>query len=214
MQFVSYDLLADGFQLLAMGLKCPETEIASALSSGALVEDLASVYSEVDPEGWRSASGSFDALRSDARATPHEILSYVRKDYTRLFSSPKAELVPIYESVFRANGEPNTDFGMVVAISPEARDSLRCYKSAGLTLAIGESPDHASIQCEFLGFLCREMACEPLTQKWRIDFEYFVAHHMEGWLPEFFDKVRSCANTSYYQLIACLGMSICKMVLK
>lgn len=206
-----YGLLADGFQLLATVFLCPRPQIAEFLANGELVDDMGAVLEELTGSSFDD-SDLVEASRAEASGEKEVVLSCARREYTRLFTDPASSLVPIYETLFRAHGVPNTDFGMVLASSPEARDSLAKYEAAGLKPTDGESPDHAAVQCELLGFLCRKLEQDPQSEVWLDHLHRFVEGHFEGWFPEFFWRVENETNSSYFMLAAKLGSAVCGLV--
>ncbi len=131
---------ARAYALLALALRPPTAEMLEQLSSGEAWRDFLALC----PEG--RLTERLHALSAASRPfrTPGdegENLLAVRILYTRLFDAPGAP-VPPYGSIY-LDGE---------LMGPSAVAALAAYTRVGLAPAddLGDLPDHAAVEAEFL----------------------------------------------------------------
>lgn len=192
---------SDMYQLLSLFLRLPTTELVDGLLDGSLKQDVRDIFEELDVPEEETASimeglGEYGANSHD----PKEILSDLRREYTRMFTHPKQPVVCIYEALFLWSADSDEPRPSLF-ISPAALDAERCYKRAGLARSkeVNESGDHFATQMEFMMALCRELAIaiqeddEAKLSEYEATLEEFAKLHLHRWARPFF---RECANVS------------------
>ncbi len=153
-------------------------------------------------------SPQLDSLRSLWCQMDDARLARMRTRYVSLFAAAADEVpCPPYESSYSAGGA--TSDGLVLA------SIERDYATAGLSGA-GEkklSPDHISMEAEFLAILCGREA-----QAWETDHgrqgrhhlaqeRKFIETHLGSWLPAFAFAVQRVDEGGVYAEIAAATLS-------
>jgi TorA maturation chaperone TorD len=205
-------VLADCFQLLAIGLTCPDDNMTRGIIDGSLLLDMQEAMQAIgsvaayDKE-WRRCMEEIRKV-SDPSGKEASAKSLLRREYTRLFSAPSNPLIPIYETLFLAPRKKTSDFGLVLIRSPEAVDAKQSYSSAGVEMTVADSPDHMKVECEFMGYLFRMLAAcmeEEELLVWRKRIERFSTVHLDAWFFGFFESCCRLATHPYYRLVGMLG---------
>ena len=202
-QFEYEQLLAssDMYQLMSMFLRLPTAELVEGLREGSLKQDVQDIFGELGVPAEETASilENLSAYEGGAH-DPQEVLSDLRREYTRMFTHPKQPAVSIYEALFLWNGDDGEPKPSLF-ISPAALDAERCYKRAGLERSkeVNESGDHFATQMEFMMFLCRGLAIamqnedEGKFSELEDVWEEFAKLHLHRWARPFFQE---CAELS------------------
>ena len=136
------------FELLSMGLRLPDKQLAETLASGeyadALQETLSSLGIVAD-----DFSGSLRAyVGQDTEALFHRI----RTEYTRLFVGAPHAMVSPYAGVYYAE---KTDVTPVLYVNKESMEVERFMAACGMGRPEGtnEPLDHIASELEFLEYL-------------------------------------------------------------
>lgn len=196
------------YRFLSVALALPDMRVVNALVDGSLVSDIEEAAREVGLASSSNEGVAYDEVLADlvASASP-AMLSDLRREYTRLFSSPSAVL-PAWETFFvhRMLGWENEE--LLLIRSREAVDARRCYGEAGVRVTDGESPDHLRIECAFAAYLCEEVVRASDDEDrlgWIGRYERFAATHLDRWMREFFECVSCEARIPYYHMVGLIG---------
>lgn len=135
-------------------------------------------------------------------------LKLLKIDFSRLFVGPFKLLAPPYGSVYLESA------GMVMGNS--TIDVRNWYRKEGLDIALKETPDHITIELEFMYFLIfKEMeaiknsdsaGAENYLDKQRS----FLRTHLGMWVSEFARNVEKNAETEFYKNLARVTESFLK----
>jgi TorA maturation chaperone TorD len=200
------------FQLLSIGLTCPDKDIVEGMRDGSIYSD---VFETLVSLGFSNQDDYGIHLSEELKsaAAGQNLLSSLRKEYTRLFTDPSKPAIDIYETLFLDPDRVANDFGPILVRSPEAIDARYRYEAAGAKMAIQDSPDNMRVECEFAGYLCYQLDVavrnSEKTDSWLEHLEEFKKTHLRRWFSDFFNKLKTGAGHPYYQLIGLLG---CKVV--
>lgn len=195
------------YQLLARATACPTDDAVAALKDGTTYAQMREVLSMLRPELCRMVPSEGTAS-SELDAAKHDL----RKEYTRLFSSPSGACVAPWETLFCDPERSASEYGHAILVrSPEAVDARKRYERAGAAPTTGESPDHMSIECEFAGYLCRMIALEQdeeRAQTWAEHLSSFAQIHLQRWFVPFFAQVHESARHPYYEIMGAMGKEV------
>lgn len=181
---------AETFKLLAECYYAPEGDLHT------ITDDLSRCLISVCPGAARPMKRMREAIAREPDPTPRKV------DYARLFVGPFGVLAPPYGSVY-LEGERRVMGGSTMNV----RDT---YLDEGLDLSENcrEAPDHIAVELEFMHFL----ACKEAEAAAREDREgalqyaqkqnAFLEGHLEVWVPEFTDLIKSRAQTEFYKGLA------------
>jgi TorA maturation chaperone TorD len=128
-------------------------------------------------------------------------LLHLQIEYNRLFAGPSKPQVYPYEGAFLNESGWAVDTG---------RNLVREYLEGGLKLAPGfkDSPDHVSLEFEFMSRLCEKEMKERETRGPSGAFTYqqrqrlFLENHIVNWVPAFLATVERSAVLTFYKLLA------------
>jgi TorA maturation chaperone TorD len=135
-------------------------------------------------------------LSGDVSGVP---LLHLQIEYNRLFAGPSTPQAYPYEEAFLKQSGWAVDSGRNVA---------REYLEGGLKLAPGfkDSPDHISIEFEFMSHLCEKEMIEahepPAVLNYQQRQRSFLENHIVNWAPAFLATVERSAVLSFYKLLA------------
>ena len=119
-------------------------------------------------------------------------------EYNRLFVGPGHVICPPYESVYRGESSPQGSVLGTSSLQVQAE-----YAESGLGFAEGftDLPDHASVELEFMKFLCEKEAdaSREGRPRWRTKQAEFSKNHIEKWLPAFADSVLKSTADPFYK---------------
>jgi nitrate reductase assembly molybdenum cofactor insertion protein NarJ len=104
-----------------------------------------------------------------------EPLSERRARHRGLFRSKGRPQLWLHESLYRSGR----------LLGPQMVEVAQLYRVAGLQIAAGELPDHASVELAFLAHLARQATMEPgHAGQWRRTEKLFLRKHAARWLPK------------------------------
>ena len=191
--------MANLYLLVSIGLCPPTQELAQGLADGSYFADYADCLAAFAPADLTYASAAYK--ERDVQAVQHEL----GIEYTRLFISPKRELVPIYESVLVHPDEKVSMF-----INPTAMHCEQLYRKTGFAFEEkGKFPgDHVGIELRYAACLLarRAMALsegkEEEAAAAMTAYQDFAAQHLARFMKAFSERVFMHAQTPFYMLMA------------
>lgn len=135
---------------------------------------------------------------SDVSGVP---LLHLQIEYNRLFDGPSTPQAQPYEGAFLNQSGWAVDIG---------RNLAREYIEGGLKLAprFLDSPDHISLEFEFMAHLCENEMREREAHDAAAVFDYqqrqrsFLENHIVTWVPAFLATMERSAVLSFYKLLA------------
>ena len=210
---VRENALADLFKMLSILIKCPDKQILQGLLDGTIEADCCDILNELE---WEDVTGHMmpywnDIHEMSGMLEADEFFSQLRREYTRLFITPKAEEISLYEGIFLLPKRKKPDLGPLVIRSAAAMDAKDCYRHAGLLMAEQGSADHMELELEFMGFLWNRIAENgedlELRRQQKAEFE---TRHMKKWMEAFFRLCEAKTVHPYYRLIGILGQELAK----
>lgn len=211
--------LADAFLLVSALLALPSEDLLDAVGSGAVGSDADGILGELGADdGVRGSVAACWAAEQAAAGDPAAAASRVRREYTRLFTSPERRAMNIYEAAFRFSLEEAGLSGTFMG-SLAARDAKRHYRAAGVELKVMESADHMGIECEYLGICLRQVAASaaagerapgagapvPDADAWLERIRAFGREHVDRWFADFFERLGRETSQDYYRAVSMLG---------
>ena len=203
-----WDARAFVYRLLSVALALPDQRVADALADGSLVGDVEAAAQMVGLASGSPASTAFERAMSDFEASARSVvLGDLRREYTRLFSSPSAVL-PAWETAFVRRTQPRGADDLLLVRSREAVDARHRYEEAGARVVGGESPDHMRVECAFAAYLCEKAVLSADGDQrscWVGRYERFAATHLDRWMREFFSCVSCEARIPYYHVVGLIG---------
>lgn len=191
--------LANLLLLVSIGLCPPNQELAQGLCDGSYFYDFADCLRVLAQEDIAYAVRAY--MGRDAEEVYHEI----NREYTRLFISPKRELVPLYEGLIVHPGEKVSMF-----ISPTAMHCEQVYRRTGFAFEEKNKfpGDHAGIELRYVACLMarRAMALEEGNEEEIAATEAaladFAAQHLSRWVDKFAGQVMMYTQSPFYALLA------------
>ena len=190
---------------LAHGLTLPSDEMVTLLREGAynraaseLIEDIG--LDSVDTCGFFLLEGADDVGN-------REVLAALKREYTRLFTSPSGAVVPIWESTFLA-AQSGDDANTVLLRSPQSVDAARRYSESGFALVSHESADHMRIECEFCSILLLRSVDAKTEEERNIAYNRFIRFaqvHLSRWFVSFFGQVSKHSHHPLYSSLGAMG---------
>lgn len=204
---------SDFYQLLSLSLRLPTAELVDALLDGSYRQDGINILEELSC-GEEDIVLVGEALNKSkgAKGNAAELLSEMRREYTRLFDDPKQPALNIYETLFLHNPEKDNQ-GVMLFMSPAALDAERCYQEAGVSLVSqsAEPADHMATELEFMMYLygkkgkaLQEQGNEEL-EKIEQHIQQFNEMHLKKWCLEFFNGLQIQSKIVSYQGFAQLA---------
>lgn len=177
---------AEGYRLLADCYYPPDQRVHG------LIDDLANCLIPLCPE----VAPHIQAMQSETHSLQDRV-----GDFARLFIGPFATPAPPYGSVYLDPG--NRVMGDSAAY---VRD---LYLEMGLELSdeCSESPDHISVELEFMHFLCikEAEAASHGDLEAALYFSRKQGKFLEesmAWIGEFTERIRGRAGTAFYRALA------------
>ena len=150
-------------------------------------------------------------LGSEALADAHCLVAAIGQmenkqqlevEYTRLFIGPFLVPAPPYGSVYLEQGRR--------LMGDSTINAQQYYLRRGFDVAsnIKESPDHISIELEFMyALVCQGIGaieaadCNELSQAVRLQME-FLKNHLGAWIPAFADRINEHTRDLFYRHLA------------
>lgn len=128
-------------------------------------------------------------------------LLHLQIEYNRLFAGPSKPQAYPYEEAFLNRSGWAVDSG---------RHITREYIQGGLKLAPGfkDSPDHISLELEFMSHLCKKEMIEgetrdvPGVASYQQQQRSFLENHIVNWVPAFLAIVERSAVLNFYKSLA------------
>ena len=191
--------LANLLLLVSIGLCPPNEELALGLCDGSYFYDFADCLRVLAQEDIAYAARAY--MGRDAEEVYHEL----NREYTRLFISPKRELVPLYEGLIVHPGEKVSMF-----ISPTAMHCEQVYRRTGFAFEEKNKfpGDHAGIELRYFACLLarRAMALEAGNEEEIAATEAaladFAEQHLSRWVGKFAGQVMMYTQSPFYALLA------------
>lgn len=156
-----------------------------------------------------SADPVLDALTICADACLHQdtedIYHRINREYNRLFTSPRRELIPIYESLLVHKGEKTSMF-----INATCMHAEQTYRHNNFVFEEKNKVpgDHVAIELRYLAYLFaaylnaihadNNTSCKAVEAA----VEDFCGAHVQRWLGKFIDEIRANSEDSFYLLLA------------
>lgn len=181
---------SDCYKLLAACFYEPDKNL---LVEERVCENLGDLLARHDPEAGKAASDMALALQD----LPQDRLSV---DYASLFVGPFELIAAPYGSVYMDQGR------RIMGDSTLA--VLRFYQDAGLSVDVGEPPDHVVIELEFMYYLANREAsarADGLDEDaagYREMQARFFAKYLQPWIFEFCRLIRSGTENPFYRSLA------------
>lgn len=204
---------SDMYQLLAMFLQLPTRDIVAGLSDGSVAADISAIFEELGfSASTRETLGTaFSQIQQDTKSQ-EELLSELRKEYTRLFTHPQKSQIEIYESLFLFNPQ-ESDAKPSLFISPAALDAERCYRKAGVVRSkeVNEPGDHMATEMEFMMFLYLQKAKalqegnQAEAERRKGEIKEFYDVHLKKWAKEFFDRCSKLSTHPFFRTVGEIG---------
>ena len=131
---------------------------------------------------------------------PMTDLESLKIDYARLFVGPYRLLAPPYGSVYMEKNR--------MLMGDSTIDVKHRYAEEGLEISLKETPDHISIELEFMYFLIfkeiETLSNDDINRG--IDYlqkqKIFLEIHLGAWVSEFSRNIGDNAETDFYQRLA------------
>lgn len=205
---------SDMYQLLCMSVHLPTEELAAGLCDGSYAEDVATILEELlfPAEEVKKIKSLLAALHAGGHGKD-DLLTSMRREYTRLFTHPQNPGIAIYETTFLYDPEDELQSQPTLFISPAALDAERCYKKAGLQMSekIKEPADHMATEMEFMMYLYLQKA-RGLQQdlpeeaaRREEEIREFSDDHLKKWAIAFFDRCKTSSQNDCYKIIGEIG---------
>ena len=198
---------------VATGLSTPHTEASSCSPSGCC--SCCCGDSGCGSDCGESADNTLymahmlDALTECADTCLHqdaeEVYHRINQEYNRLFTNPRRELIPIYESLLVHKGEKTSMF-----INATCMHAEQTYRHTGFAFEEKNKVpgDHVAIELRYLAYLfasylnavqaANETSCKAVEAA----VEDFCSQHVQRWLGAFIDEIRANSNDPFYLLMA------------
>lgn len=191
--------LANLLLLVSIGLCLPTEELAEGLCDGSYFSDYMACQNALFPTDMLYAANAY--YGKDAKAVYKEI----NQEYTRLFLSPKRELVPLYESLIVHPGEKVPMF-----INPTVMHCEQVYRKTGFEFEEKNKfpGDHAGIELRYFACLLarRAMALSEGNEKEAeaaaAVLTDFAAQHLARWIAPFAAQVTMYTQIPFFTALA------------
>ena len=188
--------------LISIGLCPPTQELAQGLGDGSFFGDYVDGLRALEKDGMQDISYAVRAYMGREAAA---IYTELNREYTRLFVSPKRELVPLYESLIVHPGEKVSMF-----INQTVMHCEQVYRKAGFAFEEKNKfpGDHAGIELRFFACLLarRAMALEAgneqEAQAAGAVLADFATQHLARWVGKFSEQVMLYTQSPFYALLA------------
>ena len=198
-----YRTYAALFELLSLGFKCPEKELADALAHGDYEEtcrDLLLALGVVD-----SYDGAFCENRNWAEGrSSEEVLHGLRVEYTHLFTGLPDPVASPYAGVWwahRQGVEP------LLFVNERSMGVERFMRSCGIGRPEGKNEplDHIATMLEFMQYISLVNSGDVPSCDVVIDEEtlnWFVEAYLSDWLLAFCNAVKKGSRLPFYVIQA------------
>ena len=191
--------LANLCLLESIGFCTPTREMAQGLADGSFFSDLFDCLNALFPTDLRYAAYAYYGRDTE------EIYHEINQEYTRLFLSPKRELVPLYESLIVHPGEKVSMF-----INPTVMHCEQVYRKTGFAFEEKNKfpGDHVGIELRYFACLLarRAMALEEGGEADAAScaavMTEFAAQHLARWVEKFAAQVTLHTQIPLYTALA------------
>lgn len=211
---------ADYYALLQLFLQPPTPETVKSYGNEHISTDFKAIAEELKMDTSLASeieSGFLESHKELAKA--ENPLSFIRQEYTRLYSHPVAPLIPFYEGTFAdsqrvASGKRSSEARLFV--NPSAVDAERLYTEAGLTVSSHATipADSVTTEIEFIGFLHTVIAKaiidsdDEAASLANQQLEEFCSTHAARWMPHFFERCKEESIVSLYRNVGIMGQAL------
>lgn len=194
---------AEAFRVLALGMTCPDEELALMVEDGAIERAMGR-----SAESLGLSQNPCEGPWSFAGAKEAACLDLLRREYTRLFVAPTGCVVAPWETAFLDPAGEKSEFGPQLVRTAAADDARRFYRSCGLDLAKNEAADHMRIELEFAALVLGDAEDSALGQDGAEVFLSFWSAHLSRWMVPFFEEVAREARCGFYKSIGQFGAEV------
>lgn len=196
------------YYLLSMGMRLPSRELADQIGTGGFWQHMLEITETAGAEESNRKSLPVILAKMWQPEMEAEGLHELRREYTRLFTTPRQALFSLYESL--ARGQSRMMFENTLA-----RHAEDCYRRGGLQIEKRqqEPADYLPVELEFASLLTAELSGEeavlPLTGKQCEDlWQEFYDVHLSGWLKEYWLAVARETGSGFYRRLAETGAAL------
>ena len=207
-----YADLSDLLLLTSIGLTNPDRELAAGLADGGYIQDMKAcldgLYSDLET---LKLSQDLDDILTVCTATsmvedPETLYTRINREYNRLFTNPRRELVPIYESILVHPDEKKA----TMFINATCMHAEQTYRHNNFTFEEKNKipGDHVAIELRYLAYLFasylnavqapNEASCKAVEAA----LEDFCTAHVKRWLDKLASQIKANTEDPFYLLLA------------
>lgn len=192
---------SDTYFCFSLCFDYPTATMVEPLTARTIAETINSLPHISGLETLSNAANLFDAELDRSGDLSGVPLLHLQIEYNRLFAGPSKPQAYPYEEAFLNQSGWAVDSGRHIA---------REYLQGGLKLAPGfkDSPDHISLEFEFMSHLCekemieRETRDVPGVTSYQQQQRSFLENHIVNWVPAFLATVERSAVLNLYKSLA------------
>ena len=206
--------LSDMLELLSVSLTNPTREFAQALIDGSYFSDLSAcitgLSSVLDVASLEQVHAQIAACKAQFAQEDCEALYHqINQEFTRLFVSPRRELMPLYESLLVHRSEKKVS----MFINPSCMHAEQEYRKHGFAFPEkGKTPgDHIAIELRYVAFLTSMLIGAQVSdnaqaqQNAKTYLDEFVTAHIQRWYAAFMTELAKTTAHPFYLLVAQVG---------
>ena len=203
--------LSDTVELLSVSLTNPTRELAFSLADGSYFADLKAcldgLSGALDAAALENAYAQLQACREQcAREGGEALYHQINQEFTRLFVSPRRELMPLYESLLVHRDEKKVS----MFINPSCMHAEQEYRKHGFAFPEKSKipGDHVAIELRYIAFLLSQLISakvggdEAAQKRAETALDEFTNAHIRRWYRAFADELANTSGHSFYRLIA------------
>ncbi|MBR6527167.1 MAG: molecular chaperone TorD family protein [Lachnospiraceae bacterium] len=219
-----YADLSDLLLLTSIGLTNPDRELAAGLTDGGYIQDMKAcldgLYSDLKS---LSMSRDLEDILTVCTATsmeedPEALYTRINREYNRLFTNPRRELVPIYESILVHPDEKKA----TMFINATCMHAEQTYRHNNFTFEEKNKipGDHVAIELRYLAYLFasylnavhadNNTSCEAVEAA----VADFCGAHVVRWLNKLASQIKANTEDPFYLLLAEVLMALEDILLK
>ena len=207
-----YADLSDLLLLTSLGLTNPDRELAAGLADGGYIQDMKAcldgLYSDLDP---LSMSQDLEDILTVCTATsmveePEDLYTRINREYNRLFTNPRRELVPIYESIL-VHPEEKKATMFINATCMHAEQTYR-HNNFEFPEKNKIPGDHVAIELRYLAYLFAaylnavQAGNKPSCEAVEAAVADFCGAHVARWLDKLASQIKANTEDPFYLLLA------------
>ena len=213
--------LSDYYALVRLLLQIPASDVVESVKEGLLADDYRVIAREagLDSASIAEVLDQLTQVQQELTKAEHSV-SFVRREYTRLFTHPQKPQIPLYEGVFldlelERAGKASTQARLFV--NPAAVDAEKLYRAGGLVCNSKDEripADCITTELAFLEHLHKHVAAAALTddqsamtQTFSLIID-FHEHHVSKWIPRFFERCEEESGIEYYRAVGRMGRAL------